>query len=294
MQGRAAKREVGPWWTPMIVRLFCAECVQEALERQLPCATIDVPVPVSRLADDGEYQVHCCAGHVTKVILDNLKFELLFEMGLNALVDGYPREAVSSFASSLERFQEFFWRVVMAHYSIPPEIVDAGWKPLSRLSERQLGAYVTAWLLLSRSQPALPNPNKEVVLRNNVIHNGYVPTNEEAISFGDTVMSLINRGLDTLRELTPDIMLATYARLSPRAIREAAEDKDHTPWSVVNIPTSVDVRYPPKGDDLRVGNVAAQLPRIIKERSSRQMDVFTIDEFRKRFPDRDLPGLPVR
>ena len=51
--------------------------------------------------------------------MNNLKFELLFELGINALIDGYPREAVSSFASALERFYEFFCQVAALALSIP-------------------------------------------------------------------------------------------------------------------------------------------------------------------------------
>ena len=103
----------------MIVRLFCPECAVAAAKK-LPYAEIEVPVPIARLADDGRYEVRCQAGHLNTVFLDNVKFELLFEMGLNALIDGYPREAVSSFASSLERFYEFYWNVVMTHLVCRP------------------------------------------------------------------------------------------------------------------------------------------------------------------------------
>ncbi|MDN5941775.1 MAG: hypothetical protein L0H94_07835 [Nitrospira sp.] len=41
-------------------------------------------MPMSRPSDDGKYEVHCAAGHVSTVTVDNVKFELLFEMGLDA------------------------------------------------------------------------------------------------------------------------------------------------------------------------------------------------------------------
>ena len=91
----------------MIVRLFCPVCALAATKK-LPHAEIEVPLPIASVSDDGRYEIRCQAGHLSTVFLDNLKFELLFEMGLNALLDGYPRDAVSSFASSLERFYEFY------------------------------------------------------------------------------------------------------------------------------------------------------------------------------------------
>lgn len=172
----------------MIIRLFCPVCTLEAAKKGLP-SCVDVPMPISQVVDDGRYKVRCDAGHETTVLLDNLKFEILFEMGLNALVDGYPREAVSSFASSLERFYEFYWHVVMAHLSVPSLEAEKAWKTAARQSERQLGMFITAHLLLMKKAPLLLNMNKEVKFRNNVIHNGYVPTHEESVNFGDSVMS---------------------------------------------------------------------------------------------------------
>src|SRR6185437_15783849 len=104
--------------------------------------------------------------------------------------------------------------VVMAHLSVPLADVDAAWKSLSKQSERQLGAYIAAHLALMRT----PSPilaNKQVEFRNQVIHNGYIPTNDEAIEFGDAVLSLIQTALDSLRAAAPDAVLSTYALLSP-------------------------------------------------------------------------------
>src|ERR1700681_1770876 len=109
----------------MIVRLFCPKCAYEVSKSIADYAEVDVPLPVSQLSESGEYEVVCGRGHISCVQLLNLKFELLFEMGLNALVDGYGREAVSSFAASLERFYEFYWRVAMAHLSVQEPSITA-------------------------------------------------------------------------------------------------------------------------------------------------------------------------
>lgn len=123
------------------------------------------------------------------MFLDNLKFELLFDLGLNALFDGYPREAVSSCASALERFYEFYWRVVMARLEVPPDQAAAAWSAVARQSERQLGMYISAHLALVRSAPPLLS-NKDTKFRNDVIHNGYVPMLQEGVAFASAVMTL--------------------------------------------------------------------------------------------------------
>ena len=245
-------------------------------------------MPVARLSDDGKYEVHCAAGHVSMVTVDNVKFELLFEMGLNALVDGYPREAVSSFASALERFYEFYWHTVAAFHSIPKEQADAAWRAVAKQSERQLGMYITAGLLLTKQCPTLLNPNQEVKFRNNVIHSGYIPTTDEATAFGDVVMQLINDSLATLRTLTPEALMATYECLSPADRKEPKsepaeivwnDDEDHT--GTINILTAVDVRHPATGeDDLRRGGVAHQFKRILRDREPHRLTVLDEDELK--------------
>lgn len=273
----------------MIVKLFCPRCTYEATKNFNGHAVIEVPVPVSRLSDDGKYEVHCGKGHVSSVILDNVKFELLFEMGLNAIIDGYPREAVSSFASAIERFYEFYWRVVMRHFDIPKDQVEATWKPLSKLSERQVGAYSTAVNLLTKNSPTLLNPNKEVPFRNLVIHNGYVPTEDEAISFGDVVMQLINNDLSVLRSNAAEALDTVYKELSPKDHDASPDGDDSVILGCVNILTAVDARNPAKGQDKRVGKVKDQFQRIIDNRHPTRMEMLSEEEIKKRFPDRVLP-----
>lgn len=271
----------------MIIRLFCPKCAYEVSNKLTDHASIDVPVPVMRLADNGEYQVVCEKGHESIVILDNLKFELLYEMGLNALIDGYPREAVSSFVASLERFYEFYWRVAMKNAKVSNEETEATWKPISKQSERQLGAYVSASLMLTKSAPILLKQNKEVLFRNNVIHNGYIPTKDEAISFGNSVMKLINTELNNLRNIASDALLSTYKQLSPQssAKDEKDSDEDDKVRGCVNILTAIDMRHPPKEDDKRFGTVEDQFQRIIDERQPYSMELLTDEEMKKRHPE---------
>lgn len=241
--------------------------------------SVDVPMPVARPSDDGKYEVRCALGHIGTVSVDNVKFELLFEMGLNALVDGYPREAVSSFASALERFYEFYCHVVAASSAIPHEQMASAWKAVGKQSERQLGMFIASALSLTKQCPPLLNPNREVKFRNEVIHGGYIPTIEEAISFGDVVMTHINESLQTLRQLSPDAVTTTYGRLSPVEKKEEKsksteivwnDDEDHT--GVVNILSAVDVRHPvTTADDLRRGGVADQFKRILRDREPHRL-----------------------
>jgi hypothetical protein len=224
---------------------------------------------------------------VSLVTLDNVQLELLFELGINALYDGYAREAISAFSASLERFYEFYWRVVMRYYSVSNEAVTSAWRSLSKQSERQLGAYVAAALSLNGESPNLLDPNNEVRIRNEVIHKGRVPTREESCQFGEVIMNMIRFGLNELREHAPDALAAIYSEMSPRSRKiEDASDDDHT--GVVNILTAIDVRYPPTEGDPRVGGITEQLLRVEHERQYFQMELVSEEELKKRFPQLTL------
>lgn len=266
----------------MIVRLFCPHCAHAVSKSLVDYAEIDVPLPMSRLSDDGVYEVVCGHGHKSRVALRNLKFELLFEMGVNAIVDGYTREAVSSFSAALERYFEFYWRVAQAHLSLSEDVVGAAWRVLSNQSERQLGAYVSASIALTKEPPRLLNSNKEVPFRNNVIHKGYIPLDEEAIDFGEVVMSLINEGLGTLRRACPDALKAVYENLLPKVIETSPDEI----VGGINILTAVDVMNPPAAGDERGTNLKSHFPRVLGERQPRHMTLLSDKEMARRFPER--------
>src|SRR5450759_1525283 len=92
--------------------------------------------------DDGRYELKCSFGHETTTVLQQQKFEILFEIGAHAILDGYYREAVSSFTSSLERFYEFAIRVFLEKSSKSDDLFQSCWSKVSSQSERQLGAFV--------------------------------------------------------------------------------------------------------------------------------------------------------
>jgi hypothetical protein len=73
----------------------------------------------------GKLTLRCGQGHTTVVTLPIPAFELLFDFGCSALLDGYPREAVTSFASSFERFEKFTCRFLLARRNVSFEGVDA-------------------------------------------------------------------------------------------------------------------------------------------------------------------------
>lgn len=171
----------------------------------------DVAISVE-LRADGLYKVACPRGHVTVTAIQEQKSEVLFDLGAMALLDGYAREAVSSIAASLERFFEYYVLVVSLKHGIASEHFIKAWNPISRLSERQFGAFLFLYLLenkkpleplISDAKPELAGQSRGDTLtwsafRNDVIHNGYIPSTEEAIEYGNLVYQFIRRLIDEL------------------------------------------------------------------------------------------------
>jgi hypothetical protein len=152
--------------------------------------------------DDGCYRFECKNSHKTKLILQNQKFEMLFDIGAHAILDGYYREAVSSFTSSLERFYEFALRTLLEKSSGSDKLFQEVWKNISAQSERQLGAYTILWASNFNQSPRILS-SSDVKFRNAVIHKGMIPTKEEAINYGDSVLKVLVPQMLVLRNAFP-------------------------------------------------------------------------------------------
>lgn len=271
--------------------MFCPKCAYEKSKALVDRITIEVPVPISELSEKGMYNVRCMAGHHTEVTLDNLKFELLFELGVNAIVDGYFREAVASFTTSLERFYEFYYWATLLHLGVSKPNIEASWKPMANSSERQLGAYIASAMILTGEKPEILSSNSEVPFRNRVVHKGYLPDKEQAIKFGNRVLFLSRKGLDELRQVCPTAIGAAYEYMSPKELDPQAidDEDDDSITGCVNVLTTLDVRYPAANNDVRAGSVENQFERILRERELHSMEILTEKEAQNRFPDLDLP-----
>ena len=266
----------------MLVNLFCPYCALEASQRKDP--DFAIPVPIVRLRDDGVYPVRCGRGHDARVRLRNLRFELLFEMGVYALHDGYTREAVSSCAAALERFYEFYVAVTAEASNVGPEELALAWKAVSRQSERQLGMFVAAHLILTGSAPELLNPNSHVRFRNSVVHQGYVPEHHEAEEFCEVLLGMLDRLIDDLRGRCPIPLNSIYERFLPPELEEMPRlDGEEEVVGSTNILTVVNVLHPRERDG-RAGGLSDQLKRIAKGQQTR-MRMFSKEQLKAEHSD---------
>jgi hypothetical protein len=155
------------------------------------------------LLEGNKYALTCLVGHEQIVLLQQQKFEMLFEVGATAILDGYYREAVTSFASSLERTYEFFSVACMIEHGLPWEVIEAYRKGRDmKLSERQLGAFIALFTLETGTPPKLLHPDL-VAFRNKVVHDGRVPTRKEALSYGQAVLEIIRNLITEMKTRFP-------------------------------------------------------------------------------------------
>ena len=108
----------------MKLPIICSECMRQDVASAEMFTSLE-------WRDDGRYETTCPKGHSSITILQELKFELLFDIGAYAIADGYYREAVSSFTSSLERFYEFFISSVLLEKGVKEDDRIKSWKTVA-------------------------------------------------------------------------------------------------------------------------------------------------------------------
>lgn len=182
----------------MKLPIVCSKCMVE----KVSSGEIPEVIGVAEFRDDGKYEVTCSKGHNSTTVLQQQKFELLFDIGAYAIVDNYYREAVNSFTSSLERFYEFFIKAVLLDKGIEDNAFLQAWKMIASQSERQLGAFVFVYLTEFKSPPTLLSTTN-VQFRNEVIHKGKIPTRQQALEYGQGVLDVVRPILKQVKELYP-------------------------------------------------------------------------------------------
>ena len=170
----------------------------------LVCLKGEVAINASSInyvsAKDGKLYEGCCQhGHKIKATLDQFQYEILFEIAIQAIIDGYFRDAVSSFTSALERFHEVFVKTVLIRKIRYFNLIEEAWAKIDNQSERQLGAYIFLFMETLGEMPVTLS-NTQVSFRNSVIHKGKIPSKEETIQYGNAVLDAIWPSMKQLKE----------------------------------------------------------------------------------------------
>ncbi len=85
------------------------------------------------------------------------------------------------------------------------------WKRVASRSERQLGAFVFVFLREFGEPPDILG-NKLTKLRNDVVHNGKIPSRGEALKFGDNVLSIVRPKIALLKSEHSDTVRQVVAQ----------------------------------------------------------------------------------
>lgn len=151
----------------------------------------------AELEDDQHFvlRTRCEHGHRTSWIVQHQRFELLFELGVYAIVDSYTREAIMNFATAWERFMEFYIEVAMK--STPLDARTQLLRMIKSRSERELGAFAAVFTMTEGAVPPGLSESS-IAMRNRIAHHGYIPTEIEAKGFGEEVERLV---ISTLRRM---------------------------------------------------------------------------------------------
>lgn len=183
----------------MKLMISCSQCMAETFEKNDLSEINNLRQSNVELNDNGFYEVTCDKGHTFVAVLQQMKFEILFDFGVMAIIDGYSREAVSNFASSLERFFEFSIEVFIYENGVKQKDFAKVWNYCKNHSERQLGAFYFLFLSTLKVEPK-PMKRKWVEFRNKVVHQGYIANSKEALEYGNYVFKYINETLDLLQD----------------------------------------------------------------------------------------------
>ncbi|WP_019587281.1 Zn-finger containing protein [Deinococcus apachensis] len=203
------------------------------------CPTCGREVPVE-FADSAIHDVTCPqCGTRYVVFVRKHKFEVLFDLGTRALMDGYAREAVASFAAALERFFEFYVRSFALERAAGTDgdfggalaALEGTWRHVASQSERQVGMFALAYLLREGREPEfLTAKALGADFRNRVIHRGYLPRREEVDAYAARVFALIDRLLGELgqgaahAELAQEQAFAAHLASLPEGVTAVFEE----------------------------------------------------------------------
>lgn len=180
----------------MKIPVGCMQCLTQNME------ITSLPI-IDNINEQDYYEIKCEHGHINYYYFQNEKFDILFALAIQALCDGYNREAFLNFVASLERFYEFGIRLMTKINGATPEDYAVLNKQLNSNSERELGAYCSLFLA-TKKEPAKILTNSQRNYRNKVVHQGVSPSQAKAIEFGEVVHSLIKNDFLFFNEKYPN------------------------------------------------------------------------------------------
>lgn len=187
----------------MKIRLRCCECAETPFKEILLCSEWNEEK--FEIEENDIYEFVCKNGHENRIMIQNQKYELLFDMGISAFDDGYYREALVDFTASVERFYEFCIEVlIFCDNNHGIKHFETMWKEMRNQSERQYGAFLALYTFAMGEAPPIRD-TEDIKFRNKVVHKGYFPSKDDVYGYAQT-----------MAEHMKDIYLSLQNRYEPR------------------------------------------------------------------------------
>jgi hypothetical protein len=138
-------------------------------------------------------------------------------------------------------FQEFVVRVMFVKDIVSEEQFDKAWMKIGR-SEPQYGVYVGVYTI-DRGVPPPTMSDSMKTFRNDVIHKGKIPSEDEAVRYGEVVFNVIEPILSDLktkeRSCIGEVLQRHVLRLYEQARQHGAQIVTMAPTRVLSIITDV-------------------------------------------------------
>jgi protein-arginine kinase activator protein McsA len=140
-------------------------------------------------------EVNCKQGHQTYHVGRMIDYEYYFDKAIYNYDDENYFGAVASATVAIDCFYEFFNKIILRTVGFKSESNQQ--KYIRKNSVRRIGFFVGLYLLTFRKEPLIFLTDHEK-LRNEVVHNGKIPSKTKTKEYIDYVLKIINTTLDEL------------------------------------------------------------------------------------------------
>jgi len=177
----------------------CPQCDQENRENGNFIPSIEQRDVI--ITNQITYEYTCSKGHPCFCVLQIERFEMLYKLAIHEFLENNFRACVINCAAALERFYEFFLKVVFHHNGYSSEkFYEEIWLPIKDRSKRQEDLFKDTFIELTSIEkpPVLKDTHRK--FRNHIVHQGEFPKKEQTRDFADTIFRIIGIGLYTLHK----------------------------------------------------------------------------------------------
>ena len=167
----------------------------------------------------------CPHGHVTVYGLMHDQFDVLYTSAVFAFIGSFYSESILSFTAALERAYEQYIKLYLAKQLLSFELIDKFWKEIENQSERQYGAFCSAYI--ATEQKNWTSEQEQVKFRNRVIHKGYICDPNEATRYAEYVTRKLSDIMRSMKLNFADQKIPLYFHIkgsSKNAIQRAMNE----------------------------------------------------------------------